>query len=110
MERIPSSSYTETNSTTMQRFFNDAEFLLATGRNRDGNPPDRETVEQFVTNRELNQRYTYRKQFLQSLFDLYIWNEPYTETAPSLRTASWPSTRICTGATCRKSAFGNRRE
>ena len=82
LEAGPSSSYTETNSMTMERFFDDVQFLLAKGRDRNGNPLDQKTAESFIVNKGLNKYYKNRNQYYHALFDLAIWNEPHTEDGP----------------------------
>ena len=82
LEGDPSYAYTETSSMMMQRFFDDLPFLLAKGEDRNGNPLDQETAESFIVNKKLNKYYRDRNQYSNALFDLAVWNEPYTEDGP----------------------------
>ena len=82
LEKIPSYAYTETNSTTMESFFDDLQFLLAKGKDRRGQSLDQKTAESFIVNKKLNKHYMDRNQHLNALFDLAIWNEPYLEGGP----------------------------
>jgi hypothetical protein len=71
------SSYAETHSMTMEKFFEDAEFLLATGRKRDGTPIPREKVEEYLANSAANGLAAMRRQMNLALYDLELWSEPY---------------------------------
>ena len=82
LEEEPSDAYIETNSMTMERFFDDLQFLLAKGRNSAGQSLDQKTAESFIVNKNLNKHYVNRNQYLNALFDLAIWNEPYLEGGP----------------------------
>lgn len=75
-------AYSETASMTMQRFFDDEDFLLAKGVTREGATLDRARVQRFLQARNLLNRLTMRELSLRSLFDVLIWSEAYEEGGP----------------------------
>jgi hypothetical protein len=78
-EPRPSNAYTETHSMTMERFFQDIDFLVATGRARDGRRLPREIAEQYVANALLMDAIGSRRQMMLALYDFLIWKEAYNE-------------------------------
>ncbi|MCY4645150.1 MAG: M3 family metallopeptidase [Bacteriovoracales bacterium] len=83
LEGRNSYAYTETSSMMMERFFEDADYMMKKGRDRKGRSPKREAVIRFLENEALKKSYRTRGQIFLALFDLLIWDEPYFEGGPS---------------------------
>jgi hypothetical protein len=58
--------------------------LVAVGRKRDGTPLPRELAEQYVRNSMINELIDFRTEVAQALFDLKLWNQPYSMEPGSL--------------------------
>lgn len=76
-------AYSETASMTMERFFSDREFLLATGKARDGRSVSPAIVDQYLKNTKMLEALGNRGQVLNALFDFLLWREAYTNDGPS---------------------------
>jgi len=74
-------AYTETASMTMERFFQDKEFLLVKGRTRDGRSIAENKVDAFLKNSALLEAIGTRGQIFNALFDILLWREAYTDTS-----------------------------
>lgn len=73
------SSYAETHSMTMERFFDDLPFLLSVAKTREGHALDREKAEAYLANVAANRLSSLRAQSLNALYDLELWNHAYKE-------------------------------
>lgn len=73
--------YTETHSMTMERFFEDLDYLIAVGKSRDGEALPKELAKKYITHARINALTQMRTQVAYALFDLMLWKKSYTENS-----------------------------
>ncbi len=80
--------YTETHSMTMEHFFEDLEFIMAVGKNREGQPIPKDLAEKYILNSKVNALKNLRVQVSQALLDIGLWNRAYKDGDDFVKTAS----------------------
>lgn len=75
-------AYSETASMTMERFFDDEEFIKQKGTNRQGFKISTEAAHTYLKNKRMMDALGTRGQVFNALFDVLIWNTAYTESSP----------------------------
>ncbi len=83
--------FVETHSMTMERFFQDEEFLLETanaGITDESRKLSREKAREFIRNSRMNSLVQFRTQAAYALYDLQLWNQEYTDATSFVDTAT----------------------
>ncbi|MGE3387955.1 MAG: M3 family metallopeptidase, partial [Bdellovibrionales bacterium] len=74
-----SNGYSETHSTTMERFARDLEFLKNYAINAQGERPAPGKIEQYLREEVINELLVFRGSVIQSLFDIELWRHDYSK-------------------------------